>query len=109
MIFGVYLLITGAGFAAVPNALLDVLEQPSTDEPWIRVLGVIVCVLGAYYVAAAREGAVWFFWTTIAIRTLIPLAFGALVVLADAPALLMAFAMVDVLGALWTWAALRRS
>lgn len=106
-VFGCYLIGMSAILVVAPNLLLDLLQQPRTDEPWIRVLGVIVGVLGVYYARAGRADATWFFSTTVAIRLSIPLAFGLLVLLWDAPAVLMLFAVADVAGALWTWRALR--
>jgi hypothetical protein len=52
-VFGVYLLLLGALLIVAPNSLLGLLRVAPTAEVWIRVLGMVVLLLGAYYVLAA--------------------------------------------------------
>ena len=47
-----------------PNTVLGLLGMASATEPWIRVLGVVVGVLGAYYIVAARAELTAFFRAT---------------------------------------------
>jgi hypothetical protein len=107
-VFGWYFLAIGAVLAVVPNALLSVLRIAPTGEPWIRILGVVVMILGLYYLAAARENNVGFFrWTTIGRAVVLP-AFVALVFFAGAPPATILFGVIDAAGALWTALAIRR-
>ena len=106
-VFGVYCTVVGLVLAAVPNLFLGAVRLPATGEPYIRVLGVVVLVLGLYYLAAARSEAVAFFrWTTWG-RPLAFVLFGVLVLLGFAPRVLVLFGAVDAAGALWTARALR--
>ena len=100
-------MITGIGLAAAPNLLLRTLRIAETDDPWIRVLGVVISLLGYYYITAARADSISFFRATIRARLVVPVAFTILVALQLADPLLIAFGLVDALGAAWTWTALR--
>lgn len=107
LVFGVYLMATAAMLIAAPNTLLGLLQIAPTTEPWIRVLGVVVAVLGAYYIVAARAELDAFFRATVWGRFLVLLGFAGLAALSWAPVTLIGFGVVDTIGALWTWAALR--
>ena len=106
-VFGLYLIATALVLVAIPNTLLGLLRLPPTTEPWIRVLGIVIGVLGAYYVVAARQELKGFFRATVWGRGIVLLAFVSLVLLHLAPPILVAFALVDTSGALWTRMALR--
>ncbi len=106
-VFGLYLLVTALALATLPNAFLGVLGVAPTTEVWIRVLGVVVGVLGAYYVVAARENLVAFFRASVWGRVLVLLGFTTLVLLRLGPPQLIAIGLVDAAGALWTRVALR--
>ena len=90
-----------------PNVLLGLLRIVPTTEPWIRVLGVVVAVLGAYYVVAARAELNPFTRATVWGRVLVLLGLSGLAALAWAPPAIVGFGVDDGLGALWTWSALR--
>ena len=107
LVFGAYLIANGLVLVITPNTLLGLLRLPPTTEPWIRGLGVVVGVLGAYYLAAARQELTGFFRATVWGRAIVLLAFVVLVVLRLAPPILLAFGVIDTAGALWTRAALR--
>ncbi|MFN8573063.1 MAG: hypothetical protein U0132_13520 [Gemmatimonadaceae bacterium] len=107
LLFGYYLIATGIALMAAPNLVLAPVGIAPATEPWIHVLGVVVGVLGAYYVVAAKAQLDPFFRATVWGRVLILVGFIALVVLRIAPAPLILFGVVDALGALWTWMSLR--
>ncbi|MEQ1693740.1 MAG: hypothetical protein ABMA00_20800, partial [Gemmatimonas sp.] len=102
-VFGFYLIGTSAILLGSPNSLLGMLQLAPTTEPWIRVLGLVVGILGAYYVVAARADLVPFFRATVWLRGLALLGFAGLAAAALAPSTLIGFGIVDALGALWTW------
>lgn len=106
-VFGLYLLGTAAALILAPNVLLGVLGIVATTEPWIRVLGLIVGVLGSYYVVAARADLTPFFRATVWARAIVMTGFAILAALSLAPVALVGLGVVDGLGALWTWSALR--
>ncbi len=107
LVFGIYLIANALVLVVTPNTLLGLLRLPLTTDPWIRVLGVVVGVLGAYYVAAARQELTGFFRATVWGRAIVLFAFALLVVLRLVPLTLLAFGVIDAAGALWTRAALR--
>jgi len=103
---GVYVTALGIILVLSPNTLLAIFGVPPTTEVWIRVLGVIVGVLGGYYTQAARHELTPFFRVTIWGRAIVFLMFGAFVMLGSAPPAPLLFGVVDLLGAIWTAAAL---
>ena len=107
LVFGVYLLASGAALILMPNLLLGLVGLGTTTEVWIRVLGVVVLVLGGYYVQAARHEDVSFFRSTVWGRPVVLVLFIALALLRLAPPMLVGFGIVDVLGAIWTARALK--
>ena len=106
-VFGIYLVVTGLILFVIPNALLGLLRLTPTTEPWIRGRGVAVGAQGAIYLAAARQELTGFFQVTVWARGIVLLAFGALVVLHWAPAIVIGFGLIDTAGAVWTRTALR--
>ena len=71
------------------------------------MLGIVVDILGAYYVVAARSEATPFFRASVWLRSAFLAAMVALVALGLAPVALVGFGIVDVLGATWTALSLR--
>jgi hypothetical protein len=106
-VFGLYLFGTAAILIASPNVLFGIVGIAPTTEPWARVLGVIVAVLGTYYIVAARGEFTAFFRTSVWLRIVVLAGFGGLVAVGWAPAPLIIFGVVDAIGALWTRTALR--
>jgi hypothetical protein len=106
-VFGLYLFGIAGILITAPNILFGLVGIASTTEPWARVLGVLVAVLGAYYILAARSDFAAFFRTSVWLRLVVLAAFVGLVAVGWAPAPLIIFGVVDAIGALWTWTALR--
>lgn len=108
-VFGLYLSLLGIILLVAPNFLLVTFFLPSTNEVWIRVIGVVVLFLSFYYIQAARTGLIEFFrWTVFARPTLI-IFFIVFVLLGYADPPLILFGVVDLLGAIWTGLALKSS
>jgi hypothetical protein len=68
---------------------------------------VIVAVLGTYYIVAARGDFAPFFRTSVWLRLVVLVGFVGLVAVGWAPVPLIIFGVIDTIGALWTWTALR--
>jgi len=100
--FGAYLVITGAGLLLMPALLLAPLGLPAPQEVWIRVLGLVVLALAAYYLQAARHRLEAFIASTVPVRIAVAAGFLGGVLLAGWPPMLLLFGGVDLLGALWT-------
>jgi hypothetical protein len=106
-VFGVYVILIGLGFTLIPNTMLGLFGVPATSEPWIRVLGWVLVVLGYYCIQTARHELQPFFLWTVYGRASVMLAFLVFFLLAWAPATILLFGAVDLLGAIWTLLALR--
>ena len=107
LVHGAYLSLSGLTLIAVPNLLLGLMGLPSTDEVWIRVVGVLTLILGFYFTQAARKEVIEFIrWSVYARLTF--MSFCILFVLLHfiGPVLLL-FGLLDLLGAIWTALALR--
>jgi hypothetical protein len=107
LVFGIYLLVTGLGFLIIPNTTLSLFGVAPTSEPWIRIVGMLMLVLAFYYIMTSRQGNKQFFPLTIPARLGVVVVLVALALLQIGPIQLVLFAGVDLLGAIWTWWALR--
>jgi protein-S-isoprenylcysteine O-methyltransferase Ste14 len=108
-IFGVYLGILGGVLLVTPNALLGIFQLPSTNEVWIRVVGMLLFLLGIYYMLAARKEMTDFFHWTVYIRAAVILFLTTFVLLGYVRPVLILIGVVDLLGAVWTGMTLRAS
>lgn len=105
--WGLYGFGVGLVLLLVPNVLLELLRIPQTDEPWIRLLGILAIAIGVYFVSGARSGATSFLKGTVLGRLIVA---SGIVVLAALWGYWLAilFGLAEAAGALWTWSALRR-
>ena len=101
-VFGIYVVFVGIGFLLIPNTLLPLFKFPKTEEPWIRVMGLIVAILGFYYIGAAQNELTIFFWMTVVGRFGILIGFSLIVAFKKAKPMLIMFGLVDAAGAVWT-------
>ena len=101
-VFGIYIIFIGAGFLLIPNTVLPLFKFPKTNEPWIRVLGAIVVVLGFYYIIAAQNELTPFFWATVVGRFALLGSFVVLGVSKKAQPMLITFGVIDAAGGIWT-------
>lgn len=106
-IFGIYLSVLGIVLVAVPNLLLTLFGIAETGEVWIRVVGMLVLLLSVYYVQLAQKELTDFFWISVYVRSAVIVFFTAFVLLGYTQPVLILFGAVDLLGALWTWRALK--
>lgn len=106
--FGFYLLATGLTLVFAPNMLLEMFGLEATDEVWIRVVGSLAFAIGVYYVTTGPTNNATFLKWTVYNRLLIVGWFGLFVAMGWVKWPLMLFAGVDLLGAAWTWNALRK-
>lgn len=106
--FGVYLLIAGLGFLLIPNLLLPIVGLPTTTEVWIRVVGLLVAIIGGYYLHLGRLDDIPFFRATVPGRFAVVAGLLVFVLLDLAGPQLLIFAVLDSAGAIWTWYSLRQ-
>jgi hypothetical protein len=105
--FGSYMFGQGLILLVAPAVLLKLLGLPEATEPWPRVVGIALVVLGLYYVLAARGNWVPFFKATLIGRTVQLVCFIALVTAGVAPAILLGTAGLEFAAAVWTFLALK--
>ncbi len=106
--FGFYVLATGIVLTVFPNVLLSVVGVAETTEVWIHMLGVVVFAIGLYYVFMAPTNHKLFFTLSVYARISVFLWFVIFIVIGLAPLNLLPFGIIDLLGAGWTYAALRK-
>lgn len=105
--FGIYLIVLGIALVLAPNLILKLFFMPQTTEVWIRVVGLLVFNIGIYYIYAAKCEATEFFRASVFTRALVLVGFGVFALAGLAKPMLVAFGLVDFLGGLWTWRALK--
>jgi len=106
-VFGIYLIVDGLGFTFAPNLFLGLLGQPETTESYIRIAGSLLLVVGFYYIQVARADLRRFYMWTVQARVVVFLLFIMFTVLQWAPPILVVFAVIDLLGAIWTYFAFK--
>jgi hypothetical protein len=108
-VFGIYLIVLGSILVGSPNTLLAIFGLPAATDPWIRVLGVTVMAIGMLDAASARTEQTGFFRATVWVRVFVVISFVALTLLGITPRTLLLFGLVDLAGAAWTFASLRKT
>ena len=106
--FGFYLYVVGLTLIAFPNTFLQTLQFPETNEVWIRIVGVLAFCLGFYYHRTGIQNNVSFFKLTVPARILVFIAFTFFVLLKYVSPILVGIGAVDLLGATWTYYALKK-
>jgi hypothetical protein len=105
--FSVYLFITGLSFLFIPNVVLPLFGFQATTEVWIRVLGLLVMIVGSYYLYCARCEFRPFLRATVLGRVAFCMGLVTLALFDAGGPMLVLFGSVDLAGALWTGLSLR--
>lgn len=106
-VFAVYLTLLGVVLLIAPNPMLAVLGLPAATDVWIRVVGMLAAFLGVYYWTAAVAELVPFFRATVLTRLTVPAFFLIFIGAGWVRWPLLLLGIVDLVGAVWTWRALR--
>lgn len=101
-VYSFYLFLMGLGMMIIPNVLLGVFGFESTNEVWIRMLGVFTFTTGIYYFQSSRNQQTAFFSATVIGRIFFFLATLVLVFILNQSKMLILIASVDLIGAIWT-------
>ena len=109
LVYSIYAFGLGATLLLVPNIPLPLFGLPQANEVWIRVAGMTVVFLSILYFTAARNEYRELFEKSVWIRFAVPVIFAGFVVAGFAPWNLILLTPLDVVFALWTLIALRRS
>ncbi len=106
-VFGVYLVISGLVMAARPDISVSNMSLPAGAEVPLRPFGMVLGIIGFFYIAAARQQIVAFFPLTVWGRAIAVSGLLLFVALGQLPTAILMNAAIDAAGALWTWARLR--
>ena len=107
--FSFYLYLTGVTLIAIPNTFLGVAKLPETNEVWIRVVGVLAVGIAYYYHRMSAENITAMFKHTVVARLFVFLCFTVFVIAKFVAPVFIIFGIIDLLSALWTFSALRKS
>ena len=106
--FGLYLIVVaGLGLMLAPHMLLGLFGMVAGDDAWIRMVGMLASIIGAYYLVAAQSGVKVLFRWSIPLRIYAAGFMALLFLIGTLPTGILLFAATDFLGAIWTWAALQ--
>jgi len=108
-VFAIYLLVLGVLLIVIPNSLLSMFQIPETNEVWIRIAGVLTFSIGIYYFYMAPQNNAVFMALTAYVRASIIIWFTVFMLMEWVAPQLILFGVIDLLGALWTFIALRKS
>lgn len=106
--FSFYLLIMSIALLCIPNVLLTTFGMPTTDEVWIRVVGLLAGLLAVYYFISAKHNYIYFIKATVFTRIAVIVCFTIFVLLKLAHPMLIVFGTIDLLGAFWTYTSLKK-
>jgi len=105
--FGIYAVAAGTGLLLVPGLVLGTLGFPPAQDGWVRVVGVLAIVVGAYHIVGARNNLLPYIRASVWGRIAFAILLGSLVVASVMPTSLLLFAVIDLAAAVWTAIALR--
>ena len=105
--WGIYLTGAGLGFLLMPDLLLSVFRFSPTTEGWIRIMGLLVAILGVYYIYCAQNNDITFIRITAYGRVAFALGSLTLVLLKLVEPPMLLIGGLDALGAIWTFLSLR--
>lgn len=106
--FGLYLiLVAGFGLIFVPHFILGMFGLSAGDDAWVRMVGMLSSIIGAYYLVAATTGAKELIRWSIPLRIYAASFMVFLFISGTLPVGILLFAATDLAGATWTWAALK--
>jgi len=108
LVFGVYLLALGLFLLIAPNVLLRIFGLPEVNDVWIRVVGMMLVLFAYYDIQAARKNVTDYFRWSVVARGSVIIFFGVFVILDWVKPILLIFGGIDLLGALWTYFALKK-
>jgi len=108
IVFGIYYLMTGLTYLAMPDLTLSLLGFPVEGTLYLRIAGIVMGIVGYFYIQSARQELVPFFRLTVHTRSAAFVLLVSLVILGLAQPMLALFGLVDLLGAIWTWLVMRK-
>jgi hypothetical protein len=107
IVFGIYLLVMGLFFIAIPNPVITTIGFDPVTNVWIRIVGLIILIVSYYYFMAVKEKAYNFYrWTALA-RLPVIFVYLVFVLLDLGPPILLLFGAFETSCGIWTGVALK--
>jgi len=106
VVWSIYVAVVGIGLAAVPDAMFSILGLAETNEVWVHVIGINLVLLALFYYEGSKTGSREFVLATVLGRLFVAAAF-IVFWLTGEPWQLLIFAGGEIVGASWTYLALR--
>ena len=106
LVWAIYELVVGVSLVLIPTQVTQLFGIDDPQEVWIKVAGLLVVLIGVYFLGAVLNNSDWMYRYTVFTRVIAFVGLAYLAIL-DGPWQLWIFAIADALGALWTYAALR--
>jgi hypothetical protein len=106
-VFGFYRVIVGFGFMIAPHWSLRLFGLSAGDDVWIRRVGMLASMIGAYDLLAVRARLEVFFQWTVPGRYYAAGFMALMFVLGKVGPAIVLFAALEAAAATWTWMALR--
>jgi hypothetical protein len=106
-VFGIYSLLMGAVLLFIPGSLHFFGLRVGDSAVWARLLGFVLCCSSYYYLRSAAAANFSFARYTVHTRMMAPLVVAMLIITGEADLHFMPFGIVDGVGGLWTYMALK--
>lgn len=101
--FGLYMdFVVGLGFMLMPMFILGIFGLSAGDAAWIRFVGMLASIIGAYCILAVRAGLDRFIPWSVPVRFHATAFMEAIVALGKTAPSLLLFAAIDAAAATWT-------
>ena len=104
--FSIYVLAASASFLVAPSTMVGLLRLPPVGDGWIRVVGLMGLVIGAYDLVGSRANLLPYIRASVWTRAGFAAGMTLLVALGQMPPTALGFAIMDAAGAAWTAKAL---
>ena len=106
-VFALFMFSVGLGLILIPMPIMHFFRLSAGEDAWIRFIGMLLSVIGVYYIMVVRTKLDRFIPWTVPARFYTATFMVVLVGLGKAGPALLLFAAIDAAAATWTWFALR--
>ncbi|MBT3239957.1 MAG: hypothetical protein HON98_04335 [Chloroflexi bacterium] len=105
--FGYYVFGMGLLLLFISNLLLPIVNVPTTDEVWIRLVGMLLLVLGLFYRVVGKNNFLPGIHLTLVTRSLAFFVILGFIYFGFISWVIFLFWLGDLAGVIWTWRALK--
>ena len=102
LVFSIYYLIAGILYLLLPGFVSGRLDVAAEGIIWVRFAGLLLGVMGYFFLQASRGRVTLFFRWTVHTRIGTAIVFALLWILGLAESIVLLFAVIDLAGAGWT-------